>query len=402
MSARLRAGRCASLLAAALLLLLLGSAAATSAGTTSAGAARAKTYTPPPGKIWAGLSGGTSTSLWANLTHHHPPVFEVFMTWNTKTAWLSARDPDFRSRIALHMSTAPGYGEKGVISPEGIARGRSDKFLVGMNRNLALSKRIFYIRIMGEPNGYWNPYCPFNSNGSSRGRRFSTYNYRQAWRRTVLILRGGSLQAIDSRLHALKMAPVKTKLKRSASLPRPKLTFIWAPQTSGDPDIGANEPGNFWPGGAYVDWVGTDFYQGDNFTDLDDYYAKFDRGKPFDLSEWGVVTDDQGPAFVTDVFNWVRSHSHVRMFNYYQGFGPNSKEALSQFPNSAAVLRRELHSTRFPQYPPEYRHPPKHHKHHKHHKAPPPPHPKHHGTPPTPPQLCVTLPIIGKICIPSV
>lgn len=316
------------------------------------------------------------------------------MTWNTRTGWLSIRDSGFRSRVALHMSTAPGYGEKGVISPEGIARGRSDKFLVTMNRNLAHSQRIFYIRIMGEPDGYWNAYCPYNANGSSRGPRFSTYNYRQAWRRTVLILRGGSLQTIDARLRALKLPPVKTKLKPSASLPRPKVTFIWAPETSGDPDKAGNQPSDFWPGSAYVDWVGTDFYEGDNFTHLDDFYAKFDRGKPFDISEWGLITDD--PTFVQQMFGFVRSHSRVRMFNYYQGFGPSSREALSQFPKSAAVLRQELNSSTFPQYPPEYRHPPKHH------KSPPPPHPKHHGQPPTPPKLCVTLPLLGKICIPGV
>jgi hypothetical protein len=268
-----------------------------------------------------------------------------------------------------------------------------------MNRNLAHSGRIFYIRIMGEANGYWNPYCPFNADGSARPGN-STSDYRQAWRRTVLILRGGSLQRIDSKLHALGLPAVRTKLRRSASLPRPKVTFIWAPQTSGDPNLAANEPGQFWPGSQYVDWVGTDFYEGDNFTYLNDYYNRF-SGKPFDLGEWGVYVRDD-PSFVQQVFTWVRNHSRLRMFNYYQGFDPHGRASLSHYPQSAAALRRAVHNGKFPQYAREYAHPPppKHHHHHHHHPPPPPPKPPKPGPPPTPPQLCVKL--LGiPVCIPG-
>jgi hypothetical protein len=321
-------------------------------------------------------------------------VFEDFITWNTGTRWLANPAPGFRSRLALHMSTAAGYGQRGVISPLGIVDGHSDRFLVAMNRHIARSGRVVYIRIMGEPNGYWNPYCPYNKDGSSRGRRFSTNNYRQAWRRTVLILRGGRVARIDSRLHALKMRSIKAKVRRSTKLPHPKVTFIWAPQTQGDPNIPQNQPQAFWPGGAFVDWVGTDFYEGDNFSYLDAFYSRFTGGKPFDLSEWGVVGYDH-PSFVHDIFKWVRGHSQLRMLDYFQGFGSSSAYNPQHYPKSMAALRRELHSTKFPQYAHEFAHP---HKHHKKHKKPP--RPRKPGKPPNPPLVCFKIAGV-KVCVPS-
>src|SRR5947209_9712909 len=137
------------------------------------------------------------------MVRKHPAVFEDFMTWNTPTRWLAARDSSFRSRLGIAVSTASGYGLGGVITPEEIATGRSDRFLVGLNRNLAHSGRIVYVRLMGEMNGYWNAYAPFNKNGSFRGERNSPHFYIEAWRRSVLILRGGRVAAINRRLRTL-------------------------------------------------------------------------------------------------------------------------------------------------------------------------------------------------------
>ena len=239
-------------------------------------AVRARPYLPAPRKVFVGLTGGTSILPFEQMVGKHPPVFETFMTWNTPTAWLANPDPAFRSRAALHLSTAPGYAKPGVISPRQIARGRSDRFLLELNRNLTLSGRIFYIRVMGEPNGYWNAHAPYNRDGTFRGVQNAPRFYRQAWRRTVLILRGGPTTVINRRLRALGLPRLQVRPTSHCSsksshavpratrcqpvLPRPKVAFLWVPQDAGSPDIAANAPSVVWPGGAYVDWVGTDFY----------------------------------------------------------------------------------------------------------------------------------------------
>lgn len=328
------------------------------------------------------------------------------MTWNTPTRWLARPDSSFRSRLGLAISTATGYGLPGLISPEGIAIGRSDRFLVALNRNLTRSGRVAYVRLMGEMNGYWNAYAAFNANGSRRGTQNSPHFYIEAWRRSVLILRGGRVGRIDRRLRALGLPPIKAGLRPKDTLPSPKVAFLWVPQDAGSPEIAANAPGAFWPGAAYVDWVGTDFYASyANFGLLDQFYDTF-RGKPFVLSEWALYGTDQ-PGFVRALFGWVRSHPRVRMFNYYQGFTASSPANLSHYPASRKVLRQELKSPRYLAYAPEYAHP-KSSKRPAAQRPPLPPKPGPAPGPPpgpppapspSPPQVCVTpLPL----CIPGV
>ena len=368
---------------------------------TGASGAVARAYLPPRGHVFAGLTGGTSIVPFERMVGKHPPVFEIYMTWNTPTRWLAGPNPAFRARLALHLSTAPGYAQPGVISPQAIALGRSDRFLVALGRNLARSGRIVYLRIMGEPNGHWNAYAAYNADGSYRGPQNSPHYYVEAWRRTVLILRGGPVRRLNHRLRALGLPRLRAGVRRGAVLARPRVAFLWVPQDAGSPEIAANAPGVYWPGSAYVDWVGTDFYAGyPNFSLLDQFYSSF-GGKPFVLSEWGLYGFD-APGFVDDLFAWVSAHPRVRMLNYYQGFSPADPENLAHYPASRRALRRELRSRRYLAYPPEYAHP----RARRHHRPPPerPPQPPVPGVPPSPPsppvppQPCV--PVVG-ICLPS-
>lgn len=352
---------------------LLASLACGPASTT----AMAQPYVPPHGQVFAGLSGGTSVLPYERMVAKHPPVFEDYTTWGTSTAWLASPDSSFRSRLGLEISTGTGYAKPGVISPEGIALGRSDGFLTALNANLARSGRIVYVRIMGEVNGYWNAYSAFSADGQRRGVQNSPHFFVQAWRRAVLILRGGPVIGIDRRLRALGLASVRG-VPRARHLPRPKVAFLWVPQDAGSPPIAANAPAVYWPGGEYVDWVGTDFYASyANFGLLDRFYAEF-AGKPFVLSEWALYGADD-PGFVRALFAWVRTHRRVRMLDYYQGFTRASPANLARYPRSRAALARALHSRRFLAYPPEYAH-----AHHRRTRPGPPPRPPKPGLPPGP------------------
>lgn len=315
--------------------------------------ASAAVYTPPPGKVFAGVTGGNTIKHYERLAGHHPPVFERFIRWDTGTNWLASRRSAFRTRLGVAMTTAVGKYRRAVVSSEGIARGRSDSFLIALNQNIAHSGKIVYVRIMPEMNGWWNPYCPYNEDGSSRGRAFSRHFFIAAWRRTVLILRGGPVSKIDHRLHTLGLPPVR-HVSETTVLPSPKVAFMWVPQTRGDPETSSNLPGAYWPGAKYVDWVGTDeFSPWVRFTWLDEFYNQF-RGKPFELAEWGVKGVDN-PDFIRAIFSWLRSHPRLRMLNYYQGYGWADPYNPIHYPKSMAVMRHELASPKFPNYAPEYR-----------------------------------------------
>ena len=208
-------------------------------------------YLPPPGKVFAGVTGGTSIVPFEGMVGHHPPVFERFSVWNANTGWLAVRYSAPHIRLAVALTTAAA-NRRAVISSEGIAHGRSDRFLVAMNQHMAHSGRIVYVRIMGEMNGWWNPYCPYNKNGSFRGKPFSQQFFIEAWRRTVLILRGGPIRKIDRTLHELGMPPITVPISRSSVLPYPRVAFLWVPDTRGDPQISRNLPRAFWPGRVWT------------------------------------------------------------------------------------------------------------------------------------------------------
>jgi hypothetical protein len=205
---------------------------------------------------------------------------------------------------------------------------------------------------MAEMDNYQNSYCGFNADGSSRGSGYSPVAFRQAWKRIVLILRGGPVAQINRRLHGLGMPPVASSY---ATLPIAPVAFLWVPMTFGDPDIPANQPSAYYPGKAWVDWVGTDFYSKfPNWGPLSQFYRSF-RGRPFVFGEWGIWGADS-PSFVHQMFNWVLSHHRVRLLMYYDGYRVNDPLSLSFYPHSAAAIGRELRNPVFPPFTAEWRH----------------------------------------------
>jgi hypothetical protein len=203
---------------------------------------------------------------------------------------------------------------------------------------------------MPEMNGWWNAYAAFTSSGKPRPGH-STYDFRQAWRRIVLILRGGVAANVDRALRRLGMPPVRTG---AATLPRAPVAFVWDPQTSGDPNIPANSAQAYYPGDAYVDWVGTDFFSRfQHWPGLNRFYQNGYFNKPFAFGEWAIWGSD-APTWAKQFFAWIRTHKRVRMVVYYQGYAPSPPFELARFTKSRAVLRADLRSGLFAPFPLEW------------------------------------------------
>lgn len=313
------------------------------------GAAQADTLLPPPGKVYAGLTGGYDTFGFERQTGAHPAVLQFFSGFDGSLEYIFRGAAASRARLAIHLSTDRSGRE--VITPKGIATGHGDDFLIKLADRIVLSGRPAYIRLMSEMNCHWNLYSAYLANGRPRGPEYTTGWYRQAWRRTVIVMRGGSVARIDRRLRRLRLPPVRTDRTRLA---RPDIAFMWVPQVAGAPDTRANSPRAYWPGSRYVDWVGTDFYSKfPNFAGLERFYRQF-RRKPFVFAEWAVWGRDD-PAFVRRLFAWARSHRRVRMMLYNQGVREDGPFRLGRYPRSRAALSRELRSPRFTEFAPEYR-----------------------------------------------
>jgi hypothetical protein len=311
--------------------------------------AAATPYLPPAGKTFAGVTGGYDATSFARETGSHPSVFQFFGGWNQTTGYMFEGAQQANARLMIHLSTVRGTSEQ--ITPRGIGRGRGDGYLLELGQKIADYGGVTYVRLMAEMDGYWNAYCAYTASGRSKGPAYTTGQFRKAWKRTVLILRGGPLTRVNSKLHALGMPPVRAA---EGDLPRPKVAFLWVPQVAGAPDTRANAPHSYWPGARYVDWVGTDFYSKfPNWSGLQRFYAdRTWRGKPFAFGEWALWGRDD-PAFVHALFAWSRAHRHVRMLMYNQGKQPDGPFRLVHYPRSRLALASELRRGRIADFAPE-------------------------------------------------
>lgn len=319
-----------------------------------AAGAPAATLAPHPGRLWLALTGTNPAPEFERLVGKHVAVLGSFIRWDGGYEWAIRAAAANRSRLLLHVSTANGQHQPGVISPGEIARGDGDDFLISLNRRLAEQGRPVYLRWLGEMNNCDNAYSPRRCDGSRRGSDYSPRSFRQAWRRAVLVVRGGDVATIDLELASLGMPPLDAD---APVLPLPRVAFIWSPMTAGSPMIRALSPSAFWPGAQFVDWVGTSFYSRyPNFRFLTPYYKRFAARyhKPFAFAEWALWGADD-PTFVGRLFTWIGAHRWTRMIAYNQENVPNGPFVLARYPRSAALIKRMISPARFLAWAPEWR-----------------------------------------------
>ena len=321
--------------------------------------APAATYAPAKGYAYTAFLDTRDTDItdYTNLsaaTGKHPPVMHTWNEWGNGLWGAINRWASAAARPMVTISTLDGDTGWELITPLGIATGAGDDHLLDLNEMFGQRGIIAYIRPLAEPNRWANPYSAYNSNGRPRDAAHSKYWYIRAFRRIVIILRGGSLSSVNSQLAAEGLPPVTGQTRTvPASLPVAPISILWTPLVYGSPRIKGNAPGKYYPGSSYVDWVGTDFYS--NYPAwkwLNRLYTKF-RGKPFAFGEWGVTGRDN-PKFVKRFFRWQRHHRRVRLMAYYQGFGsPTNAYHLSRYPRSRAVYARQIRGSRYPDYAPD-------------------------------------------------
>ncbi len=321
----------------------------------SAGLAEPAAFLPPKGKIFNGTSDTGQTSDFREFqkrTAAHAAVLQSFESWGYLPKEALARWTDTRTRGMLSLSTSPCYGCKEVISPQSIAKGKGDGYILSLAKALTARSKPTYIRLLPEMNGFWNPYSAYHGGGELKDQAHSTKQFKLAWKRFVLIARGGERKAIDRQLHKLGMPAIKGS--KSAKLPAPKVAFAWVPQTAGSPNIKGNQPQDYFPGYDYVDWVGADLYgQYPNFEGLKGLYRKFDKA-PFMIGEWSSYNADD-PNFVKTLFNWIEHSGRARMAVNYQGFGEGADNPyeLADFPKSTHDLRLILNKRAYEPFAPE-------------------------------------------------
>ena len=238
----------------------------------------------------------------------------------------------------LSFGTVNKYGNEAITLAE-IANGKGDGVLIDIAQALDRFGSFAYVRPYAEMNGHWNPYCAYNSNGTYRGSAHSTKNFRMAFRRTYLIVHGGSLANINADLVASGMP----KLNRTSDLPLNDVKVIWNPQGFGSPDLKGNSADAYYPGNSYVDVVANDLYdygRGVEWGANLDLYRAYPE-KPYAIGEWGLGPGIDHPDFVQKMANFVSSHPRVETIVYYRSQNGSTFD-LAHKPNARAAYKRYI------------------------------------------------------------
>jgi hypothetical protein len=330
-----------------------------------ASSAHARSFRPPHHRIFHGVSDTGHVADYRTFKHRvraHSALLEDFYHWDTPlTTGALDRWDATDTRGVLSLSTAPG-GQPEMISPRKIAKGHGDDYILRLNQSIAASRQVVYLRLFPEMNGNWNPYSAYNSDGSYRGPSHSTHSFRKAWRRVVIIVRGGKRRAINRALvdHGMpRMYRASTNHGRVYArkdvphvLPRPKVAFMWVPQTTGSPNVPGNQPSDYWPGARYVDWVGIDIYSAyasAAIPAMKSFYRRWHRW-PFVVGEYSPWDNDQSGRFTRRLFRWAERSRRVRALIYYRSVSPGNAFDISHWPKARSVIRHHLNKRRWDPY----------------------------------------------------
>jgi hypothetical protein len=301
------------------LLVLLVCVVAVSAGAAGASGSR------QAARPHLGILG--DAGRFTQLTGQRSTVLHAFIGWH---------QPETISKLIAKLQPLPMLAIKtGGLPLAYIAQGRGDAFLFELNRSIAESGGVVYVRPMPEMNGHWNEYCAFNKDGSSRGPRFSTTAFKKAFVRIAIIARGGSNARVNASLRRLGLPGVG-----NADLARSKARIVWNPQGYGAPDIPANSAQAYYPGDAYVDVVANDLYlqsTGAAWEANEALYRAHPR-KPFAMAEWGLWGIDD-PTFVEKMAVFANTHPRTEFLAYFNS-KPGSLWDLASKPRSRAAYRK--------------------------------------------------------------
>ena len=118
--------------------------------------------------------------------------------------------------------------------------------------------------------------------------------------------------------------------------------MLWNPQGEGSPNVAGNRPRDYWPGPAFVDYLGDDLYEirgKASWATMDAFYKAFP--KPFVVGEWAPWGYDS-PDFARRMFAWARSHPRtIGLIYFNRGWsGGGGTFALKSKPRTLAVYRQ--------------------------------------------------------------
>jgi hypothetical protein len=285
---------------------------------------------PEVAKLLLGING--DPGRFQQQTGQKSAIKHVFLGWQQGMSWgkkLEVYLPQLAPIPMLHLGTGggPAAPRRAVITPQQIAQGAGDVYLVYLNKAINGFGSLVYVRPMAEMN---NPNTLYNP---SKGAGSSSQWYRLMFARIYLILHGGPRTKIDVALKRLGL-PFLVPKEDLPPNPKGKLRVIWNPLAG----VGGWMP--FYPGDKYVDLVGNDMYgEGADFSRAaNDELYRFARAhtKRYSLPEWGLAVDQ--PDLVRYICDFIKAKAAIELAAYFNSIG-GSKWDLGPKPKSKQTYR---------------------------------------------------------------
>ena len=275
------------------------------------------------------------------LTGQHSTVVQKVVGWGQGDTWGSSFGDLFATMgdVPLLSMTMNGKSGAPAIDSRRIANGAGDAYLATLGRAISTWGKRIYVRPFFEADGFWSSYCAYTRAGGSKGAAVSTAAFRKAFARTYLILHGGPAARLNAALQRLGLPPLR--VGDLPENPAPRVKVIWSPQAYAVPELAANQPEQYYPGGAYVDVVGNTIYGEPRikWREQEAYYRRY-AGKPFAIAEWALWhTDD--PQYIRDMARFARTHRRLELLVYDNG-KPGSLFDLALRPKSLAAYRASI------------------------------------------------------------
>ena len=317
--------------------------------------AAALTLVPPKPNVFFGVSDrgndGEFNEFTALLGGKHPALLETFHPWGNSLNKAYERWRETGTRPILHISTIDDQTLRELITPQQIALGAGDDYLLQLNDFFATNGVLAYLRPLGEPNRCLNAWSAVNCDGSQKGGEHTTGWYKQAFRRIIAIVRGGNtLERINATLAEIGLPPVnRSKGPPPESLPAAPIATIWSPLpgrlAAGQGQLPRQLLARRPLGRLGRHRLLLPVSRLERPQSL--LRGKQWKRKPIAIAEWAVYGEDE-PRFVKQLVSWVTKHQRVRMFVYYTGFGPGyNPYDLKLYPRTANTLRLKVRRASF-------------------------------------------------------
>lgn len=220
----------------------------------------------------------------------------------------------------------PGAGTQASI-----ADGGYDAYIEQIVSEVHAYRHRLFIRLNWEFNGTWYPWSATGADGQPVLGN-SPAEYVAAWRHVVELFRRDR-----------------------------NVTFVWSPTLYDITPHSGHALRAWYPGNAYVGWIGIDAYPGSaswswmvHGTDAldEDYSFAAALKRPVMISEWALSspgTGDNG-GLVTRLVGWMLAHPLVKAelwFDYDNTAAGGRDYSITRFPRAASVLRRLTQSSVF-------------------------------------------------------